>query len=290
MGKAKQKKEDATYLSPNLIDLLYEPNLPDIWDEADDVMHLRMAHGLFLLLNPLFQKKYSKLIEMEAYIYPLDMALEEGEILWSEFRKKVPRKLEKEQSALWDKFHAMDDEKWPFDVDLYFLITLLIKANFHMGMQPRIGSILFQDYEADECKQSIERWSKSRYKDTPEELYYRFNIGVDKKVLMAHFEREIDEWQKSFFEKYPEKKSLAYYHLPRKNEPKKRINTHKWDTMKMCFQSYVYRVRGKKRKEIAELLYPGDTGNVDRINKHLKKAKQYIKNAWVNNFPGPTTV
>jgi hypothetical protein len=57
--------------------------------------------------------------------------------------------------------------------------------------------------------------------------------------------------------------------------------------MKKRFQSYIYDQLKKKDNEIADLLYPGDNSNIDRIEKHILDAKKLKDNALSDdNFPG----
>jgi len=141
-----------------------------------------------------------------------------------------------------------------------------------------------REYDDREYKEFIQSMKKGI---VPSIVYPAVDLRLGKGKAMRDFKRLHDELHGKYFEQHSEQKHIIYGHKKLKVDGRRQ--QYDPDVMKKRFQAHVYDALGKKDKEIAEILYPGEKGNIQRIEKHILEAKHLTINAFAEDaegFPG----
>lgn len=278
MEKEEAKKKKAP-LSDYLYGLIYNPELNKDWDSFPYEQRMTIFHGLFRLLNPEFQKKFGTYLEVI-------VSLKAGRPCSISLSRKDYKAVSEYRSPLFlgDLCLILLRKYWPFSSIVKDYVDKKTDHVYRAVWLSIRDEGDDREYDDREYKEFIQSMKKGI---VPSIVYPAVDLRLGKGKAMRDFKRLHDELHGKYFEQHSEQKHIIYGHKKLKVDGRRQ--QYDPEVMKKRFQAHVYDALGKKDKEIAEILYPGEKGNIQRIEKHILEAKHLTINAFAEDaegFPG----
>lgn len=284
-------------LSETMHDVIYNPDIPAYWQAFPEGLKVKIFEMLFLLLNETFQNQHGE--ELEA----LQAIISE----------------QRDQRTIQNKWFSLSpDEQFnfrgcdacsysPLNCHIYSNIIDILSAidreNVRSYLTLPIGSPFdYKDHLINSILYSMDKpgvemelshrfpvfhYMQPKEKGNTENVIYpAVRLYYPKERLMEDFEKFIDKVQPPYLEKHPARRYSMLGRESKKSDGRRQRQPI--DVWERYYKMYVLSYLGKKQKDIALQLFPGNSigSGEAKVSKGIKKAKELIQKAWDRKFPG----